>query len=127
MSLEGKTTSLTPKIFHESRVCFQLLLQSCPIRLTDSVKLIACLNFVSFKNFVSNKVPEHIFFQIPPITPSQVSAFIQKLDPGKATGLDGVGPRVLKMACNVISPSIAALINKSLTSSHFPNQLKLAK
>ena len=31
------------------------------------------------------------------------------------------------MACNIISPSIAALINKSLTSSHFPNQLKLAK
>ena len=29
--LEGKTTSLTPKIFHESRVCFQLLLQSCPV------------------------------------------------------------------------------------------------
>ena len=31
------------------------------------------------------------------------------------------------MACTIISPSIAALINKSLTSCHFPNQLKLAK
>ena len=96
-------------------------------RINQNESISSTPDYIKIKNFVSNKVPEHIFFQIPPITPSLVSAFIQKLDPGKATGLDGVGPRVLKMACNIISPSIAALTNKSLTSSHFPNQLKLAK
>ena len=78
-------------------------------------------------NYVNNKVPSDTFFKIPLITTSHVAEFIRKLDPGKSTGLDGVGPRILKMACDIISPSIAVLINKSITSSSFPNQLKQAK
>ena len=78
-------------------------------------------------DYVNNKVPSGTFFQIPPITTSQVVAFIRKLDPGKSTGLDGIGPRIIKMSCDVIAPSIAALINKSITSGGFPNQLKQAK
>ena len=58
-------------------------------------------NKIKIKTFVSNKIPEHILFQIPSITPSHVSAFIQKLDPRKATGLFGAGPIVLKMATNI--------------------------
>ena len=53
--------------------------------------------------------------------------YIRNLDPGKSTGLDGIGPRILKMSCDTISPSITALINKSITSGRFPNQLKQAK
>ena len=58
---------------------------------------------------------------------AKMADFIRKLDPGKSTGLDGVGPRILKVVCDIISPSIAALINKSITSGSFPNQLKEAK
>lgn len=50
-----------------------------------------------------------------------------KLDSTKATGTDGLGPRVLKMACNILSPTIAMLINKSLDQGIFPSQLKCAK
>ena len=78
-------------------------------------------------NYVNNKVPSDTFFKIPLITISQVAEFIRKLDPRKSTGLDGVGTRILKMACDIISPSIAALINKSITSGSFPNQHKQAK
>ena len=53
--------------------------------------------------------------------------FIRKLDPGKSTGLDGIGPRVIKMACDIIAPSITDLINKSIITGRFPNQLKQAK
>ena len=66
-------------------------------------------------------------FQIPLITSSQVSQIFRKQDPGKAIGLDGKGQRILKLACDIISPSIADLINESTTTGHFPNQLKLAK
>ena len=52
-------------------------------------------------NYVNNKVPSGTFFKIPLITTSQVAEFIRKLDPGKSTGLDGVGPRILKMACDI--------------------------
>ena len=63
-------------------------------RINQNESISSTPDYIKIKKIVSNKVPEHIFFQIPPITPSQVSAFIQKLDPGKATGLDGVGARV---------------------------------
>lgn len=65
-------------------------------RINQNESVSSTPDYIKIKNFVFNKVPEHIFFQIPLITPSQVSAFIHKLDPWKATGLDGVGPRVLK-------------------------------
>ena len=78
-------------------------------------------------DYINNKVPNDTLFKIPLITPSQVSMFIRKLNPRKATGLDGIGPKILKMACEIISPSIADLINKSIISGHFPKHLKTAK
>ena len=36
-------------------------------------------------------------------------------------------PQILKMAAGVLAPSITALINKSIDSSCFPSQLKIAK
>ena len=43
-----------------------------------------------------------------------MTTYIRNLDPGKSTGLDGIGPRILQMSCDSISPSITALINKSI-------------
>lgn len=77
--------------------------------------------------FIDEKVPQDVYFKIPLITTSQVFSFIQNLDPTKATGLDGIGPRILKLANIVLSPSIAALINKCINTDKFPHQLKLAK
>ena len=84
-------------------------------------------DILNINHFVRDKVPVNVEFQISHITTSQVSEFINKLDPSKATGLDGVGPRILKLACDVLSPSIALLINKSLQTGQFPNKLKMAK
>ena len=84
-------------------------------------------DILNINYFVRDKVRVNVEFQIPHITTSQVSEFINKLDPSKATGLDGVGPRILKLACGVLSPSIALLINKSLQTGQFPNKLKMAK
>ena len=78
-------------------------------------------------DYINNKVPNDTIFKILLITPSQVSKFIRKLNPWKATGLDGIGPKILKVACEIISPSIADLINKSIISGHFPKHLKTAK
>ena len=66
-------------------------------------------------------------FSIPLITTDQVLSFIQFLDPSKATGLDGIGPKIIKLAADLLSPFIATLINKSILSGTFPNQLKCAK
>ena len=79
------------------------------------------------KSFINHNVPDDVFFKIPFITPEQVSTFIAALDASKATGLDGLGPRIIKKVGQVLSPSIAALINKSIQTGVFPDQLKCAK
>ena len=76
---------------------------------------------------ISSKISIDIFFRIPKITVNQVAEFINGLNPAKATGLDVIGPRILKLASTVLSPSITALINKSIETATFPNQLKMAK
>ena len=85
------------------------------------------LDLTHLTNFVNDKVPNGIYFQIPNITPEQVSASIMALDSSKAIGLDGIGPRIIKSVANILSLSIAALINKSNTTGKFPDKLKFAK
>ena len=63
------------------------------------------------KTYVESKDPLHVNFTVPYITPEEVNAFLHALDPTKATGIDGLIPRILKMAANSLSPSIASLIN----------------
>lgn len=85
------------------------------------------LDHTKLTDFVNNKVPENTYFNIPYITIEQVSTFISSLDPSKATGLDGIGPKIIKMAANCLSPIIAGFINKSINSGSFPSQMKFAK
>ena len=79
------------------------------------------------RHFVNYKVPSNASFNIPYTTTEQVSTYIIRLDSSKATGHDGLGPSLLKLAVNCLSSSFAALINKSLASGQFPSQLKQAK
>ena len=101
---------------------FQSVLNTCN---TDNTSITDDL--LNIYEFIEDKAPENVRFHIPPITSPQVFEFIRKLDPVKATGLDGVGPRILKLAAEILSPSIAALVNKSLYTGQFPNQLQMAK
>ena len=78
-------------------------------------------------NFVNNKVPGNVNFKKPHITSDQVLSYISALDPSKATGLDGLGPKIIKSAACILSPIIAALIYKRKSSGTFPSQLKCAK
>ena len=78
-------------------------------------------------DFVNNKVPDTTYFNIPYITTEQVLSVIKALDASKATGLDGIGPKIMKLAANCLSPGIADLINKSIDSGSFPSQMKNAK
>ena len=84
-------------------------------------------DLTKLETYISSKIPLDTFFRIPKITVNQVSEFINGLNPAKANGLDGIGPRILKLASTVLSPSITALINKSIETATFPDQLKMAK
>jgi hypothetical protein len=56
-----------------------------------------------------------------------VTKQINKLNVKKATGHDGISPKILKMAQQKITNPITKLVNKSIDSSIFPADLKSAQ
>ena len=51
---------------------------------------------------------------------------LQHLDVNKATGPDGIAPRLLKETAQQIAPSLSQLFNKSLACGVVPDDWKLA-
>ena len=83
-------------------------------------------NFEYIKKCVDSKVDNNVSFSIPEINITFVRKYILNLDISKSTGLDDIGPRILKRSYGIISPSITFLINKSLSLGIFPNVWKTA-
>ena len=65
-------------------------------------------------------------FSIGLITPFEVKQIIDKLNVNKSTGLDGIGPRIIKCARDNLVITISSLINKSIELGIFPSRLKEA-
>ena len=87
---------------------------SVSTRLNENNNTTSTSDLTKLINFINDRIPEYIHFKIPPITTQQVSSFIKNLDSTKASGLDGLGPRLLKTIKNIISPSIAAILRYSV-------------
>ena len=83
-------------------------------------------NFEYIKKFVDSKVDNNVSFSIPELNIAFVRKYFLNLDISKSTGLDDIGPRILKLSYDMISPSITFLINKSLSLGIFPNVWKTA-
>ena len=83
--------------------------------------------FKLLQNFVDSKFNDDTNFTIPFINYSFVSNYLANMDVTKATGLDGIGSRLLKIAPNALTPSITYMINKSIESGVFPGTWKNAK
>ena len=79
------------------------------------------------KSYVSSKVPDDAQFSLPDIDESFVFKFLSTLDISKATGMDGVGPRLLKLSSCIIAKSLTTIANKCLSSGNFPAIWKQAK
>ena len=70
---------------------------------------------------------QKIQFQIPYITADKIQKLLQSMPSCKATGMDGIGVRVLKVAAPSISTSLACLINHCIDNKRFPFTWKSAK
>ena len=66
-----------------------------------------------------------IFYK--PIDETSVFTMLTKLNVNKSSGVDCLGPRLLKLTAPVISKCVAYMINQSVTSGFFPDELKIAK
>ena len=98
---------------HEKACKLNAFFSTVLLRLNSTDNIMQADDCSNLINYINNKVPAGTSFQIPFITSSQVANFIRTLDPGKATGLDGIGSRISKMSCDIISPSIVALVKKA--------------
>ena len=77
-------------------------------------ELIQPSKFELLHNLVDSKFIDHTRFIIPFVNRSFVSNYLSNMDVTKATGLNCIGPTVLKMASNVLTPSITYIINRSI-------------
>ena len=69
---------------------------------------------------------DHSFsLQIPSV--DIVSNVLSKIDEKKATGLDMIPSKLLKMAANIVAPSLTSIFSKSILTGIYPNDWKTAK
>ena len=79
----------------------------------------------SFDSFLKKQIT--CTFHFDTLTPNDVLKAIQKLKPKSSTGHDGISTKLLKRAGPTLSTVLALIINQSLFSGIFPDQLKIAK
>ena len=79
------------------------------------------------KSFTETKLNSSNIFSIKPIDETSVFTMLTKLNVNKSSGVDCLGPRLLKLTAPVISKCVAYMINQSVTSGFFPDELKIAK
>jgi len=77
-------------------------------------------NLDKLKQFVGERLPSESQFTIPPITTDMVKVYLLKIPANKATGIDGISCSLLHLGITELAPSIAKLINLSLSSGMFP-------
>ena len=77
--------------------------------------------------FVSERLPSGAHFTIPPITADMVKAYLPKIPCNKATGIDVISCALLRLGITELAPSIAKLVNLSLSTEPFPCRWKQAR
>ena len=84
-------------------------------------------NFDDLRELIRLKIPDNVVFELPEIDDSFVFKYLSTLDVSKATGLDGIGPKLLKLSSGIITKSITNIMNKCIINGKFPNSWKQAK
>ncbi|MEW8544961.1 MAG: reverse transcriptase family protein, partial [Candidatus Thiodiazotropha sp.] len=79
------------------------------------------------KDFCRSKLSEDSNFKIPCIEKDKVFKYLSNIDVNKATGMDNIGPRLIKLAAPIIAGDITFICNYSISNSSFPDKWKEAK
>ena len=84
-------------------------------------------DFSKLQNFIDSKISPDTLFSIPLMSETDVLKLLSSLEEGKATGLDGVSAKLLKISAPVLAKSITRLLNLSIASGTFPDVWKTGK
>ena len=79
----------------------------------------------NFETHVKNAKSEFAAFQH--VTVSHVSRLLHGLSSNKATGIDKISCKIIKLAAPVISDSLALIFNRAMALSAFPDEWKVAR
>ena len=66
-------------------------------------------------------------FSFERINVQEVINLVKGIDGGKATGLDNIQCKLLKIAADVVAPSLTCIFNQPLLTGIYPSDWKLAK
>ena len=78
----------------------------------------------AFLEYMGERIEEELIWQ--PTTPGEVEELCSGLKPGKATGWDGVAPRVVKGVARELSGSLSRLFNCCMRDGFYPACFKVA-
>ncbi len=85
------------------------------------------MDFTVLQTYISDKRNISENFKVGYISVAEVHKQLRLLNVNKSSGLDYIGPKILRLSADVIAPSLTFLINKSISSGRFPNKLKHAR
>ena len=78
-------------------------------------------------DFIKTRIDDSTQFNIPLMTTKQVEHNIKRIGGNKATGLDGFGIKIIKLALPAISQSLANTYNTSIYEAVFQTNFKKAR
>ena len=82
---------------------------------------------VSPMSFLNDTNPAgHAFFKFHEIAPNDVQLLLQNGNTNKASGIDGISAKILKIAAPFISSSLTLIFNQSILTGVFPNDWKIS-
>ena len=84
-------------------------------------------DFTALSDYVNAKITHGPLFDIPDFTVEAVCKSLKHLDIKKGAGLDGLQPKFLVMAADIIAPSLTNIFNLSLSTGIVPSIWKAAK
>ena len=74
----------------------------------------------NFETYIKSAKSEFAAFQ--PVTVSQIFHLLHGLSGNKATGIDKISCKIIKLAAPVISDSLTLICNQAITLSSFPDE-----
>ena len=83
-------------------------------------------DYSKLRNFISSRSDSGAFYSIPLISTLEVSKIFKSLASNKASGHDGLSPRILKVCSSHLFYPLYKLINLSIVNSVFPSSWKIA-
>ena len=69
---------------------------------------------------------KHTIF-LSPISVDEVLKYIHSLKPGKAPGIDGIPPKIVRSVGHILAPVLAHIFNLVFVSGIYPDAMKVAK